>query len=88
MKAAVAQGAQVVMMPALGCMAEVTDRGLTFAEAAAGTVKPGQEPMSLFDPARVNKWWSIQIPKFFGQFPAEWLPTASAVSTSQQREAS
>lgn len=74
-KAAMKRGAKVVMMPALSCMAEVTDRGLTFADAALGKVKPGQPVMSLFDPTRVNEWWTKKVPEFFGKFPADWLPT-------------
>ena len=77
-KAAVERGAQVVMMPTLACMSEVTDRGLSFAEAAAGSVKPGQAPMSLFDPTRVREWWTKKVPAFFDLFPAEWLPLDTA----------
>jgi hypothetical protein len=75
-KAAVNRGAKVVMMPALACMSEVTDRGISFAEAAEGKVRPGQEPLSLFDPARVREWWTKKVPDFFGQLPPEWLPMA------------
>jgi hypothetical protein len=70
------RGAKIVTMPALSCMSEVTDRGITFSEAAAGVVRPGQAPMSLFDPVRVREWWTKKVPEFFGQFPAEWLPTS------------
>jgi hypothetical protein len=76
--AALARGAKVVTMPALPCMSEVTDRGLTFEEAAAGAVKPGQEPMSMFDPTRVNEWWTKKVPRFFGQLPPKWLPLSEA----------
>jgi len=76
-EAAVAGGAQVIMLPNLSCMSQVTDRGLTFAQAAAGQAKPGQEPLSFFDQARVNRWWTRDIPAFFGQFPPEWLPTST-----------
>jgi hypothetical protein len=79
-KAAVARGAKVAMFPALTCMAEVTDRGLTFEEAAAGKVKPGQHPMSMFDPTRVREWWTKKVPDFFDKFPPAWLPTARAAS--------
>lgn len=79
-KAAVARGAEVAMFPALTCMAEVTDRGLTFEEAAAGKVKPGQEPMSMFDPTRVREWWTKKVPDFFDKFPPGWLPSARAAS--------
>jgi len=70
----VVRGARVVQMPALTCMAAVTDRGLTFADAAEGRVKPGQAPMSMFDPIRVREWWMKKVPAFFDQFPREWLP--------------
>jgi hypothetical protein len=73
-RAALDKGAKVVMMPTLTCMAQVTDRGITFSEAAAGRVKPGQERLSFFDQARVNRWWTREVPEFFGQFPPEWLP--------------
>lgn len=76
-KAALTGGAKVIMFPNLSCMSQVTDRGLTFAEAAAGAAKPGQEPLSFFDQARVNRWWTRDIPGFFGQFPPEWLPTST-----------
>ena len=81
-KAAVGRGAKVAMFPALSCMAEVTDRGLTFEEAAAGRVKPGQEPMSMFDPTRVREWWTKKVPDFFGKFPPTWLPSAHAATTA------
>jgi hypothetical protein len=63
-------------------MSEVTDRGLSFADAAAGQVKPGQAPMSLFDPTRVGEWWTKKIPEFFAQFPREWLPLPLVGSTA------
>ncbi len=72
------RGAQVSTMPALSCMSEVTNRGITFPEAAAGVVRPGQTPMSMFDPVRVREWWTKKVPEFFGDFPAEWLPTPQA----------
>ncbi len=71
---ALVRGACVIHMPALTCMAEVTDRGLTFADAAEGRVKPGQARMSFFDPIRVREWWTKKIPAFFDEFPREWLP--------------
>ena len=73
------RGARVIVMPALGCMSEVTDRGITFAEASEGRVRPGQAPMSLFDPARVRDWWTKKMPTFFEQFPPDWLPVDRAV---------
>ncbi len=85
-KAAAKRGAKVVMMPALSCMAEVTDRGLTFADAALGKVKPGQPVMSLFDPTRVNEWWTKKVPAFFGQFPPDWLPTPAGAKPLEMVE--
>jgi hypothetical protein len=82
-KAAVKRGAQVVMMPTLSCMSEVTDRGLSFADAARGKVKPGQQAMSLFDPTRVNEWWTKKMPEFFGKFPPDWLPTPLSKEASR-----
>ena len=84
-KSAIVRGAKVVTMPALACMSEVTDRGLTFEEAAAGMVKPGQEPMSMFDPTRVNEWWTKKIPRFFGQLPQQWLPVSHAAGLPADR---
>ena len=86
-RAVVGRGAKVAMFPALTCMAEVTDRGLTFEEAAAGKVKPGQQPMSMFDPTRVREWWTKKVPEFFDKFPPEWLPSARAASTMTADEA-
>jgi hypothetical protein len=86
LKAAVPRGAKIALFPALSCMAEVTDRGLTFEEAAAGQVKPGQQPMSMFDPTRVREWWTKKVPNFFGQFPLEWLPTDNAPSAAMAQE--
>jgi hypothetical protein len=87
LKAALARGAKVAMFPALTCMAEVTDRGLTFEEAAAGKVKPGQQPMSMFDPTRVREWWTKKVPDFFDKFPPEWLPSARAATAMTAEEA-
>jgi hypothetical protein len=85
-RAALDRGARVAMFPALSCMAEVTDRGLSFAEAAEGKVRDGQAPMSLFDPTRVREWWTKKIPEFFSKFPPGWLPTANARSAATAQE--
>ena len=42
-KTSVDRGAKVLKMPRLGCMQEVDRRRLSFADAQAGLVKPGQE---------------------------------------------
>lgn len=76
-RAALKKGARVAMMPPLACMSEVTDRGLTFADAAGGRVKPGQQPLSIFDRPRVRRWWQVEMPEFFREFPQEWLPAGA-----------
>jgi hypothetical protein len=75
------------MFPHLACMAQVTDRGLTFREAMEGEVKGAEPPLSLFDRARVNRWWSRDIPAFFGTFPRDWLPAPAAEALPQVAEA-
>jgi hypothetical protein len=74
MKRALRHGAQIAVMPYLTCMSQVTDRGLTFAEAMSGASKGDAGPLSLFDRARVNRWWSRDMPNFFDSIPAGWLP--------------
>jgi hypothetical protein len=61
-------------MPSLACMSQVTDRGLTFTEALSGAGKGDAGPLSLFDRARVNRWWSRDVPQFFDSIPADWMP--------------
>jgi hypothetical protein len=82
-RGAISRGAKVAMMPALTCMAQVTDRGLTFADAMAGEAKDGAEPLSLFDRARVNKWWNRDVPEFFGRLPPEWLPMPTSAAMAR-----
>src|SRR5260370_41277706 len=79
-RAAVEKGARIAMMPPLACMAEVTDRGLTFSEAADGKVNPGQEPLSLFDRPPVHRWGRLEMPQFFREFPEEWLPISRGLT--------
>jgi hypothetical protein len=45
-----------------------------FEEAMNGYAKDDRGPLSLFDRARVNRWWSRDVPQFFGTLPPEWLP--------------
>ncbi len=73
-KRAAKAGARTAMLPHLACMSQVTDRGLTFREAMDGVQKDTAVPLSLFDRARVNRWWTREIPAFFDVFPREWLP--------------
>jgi hypothetical protein len=83
---AMKKGAQIAVMPALTCMAQVTDRGLSFVEAGNGQAQPGGQPLSLFDRHRVNRWWTRDVPAFFESLPREWLPLAAA--DAQEIEAS
>lgn len=71
---AVQHGAEVVLMPKLACMSQVTDRGLTFAEAMNGVNKKGAAPLSFFDQERVATWWENELPLFFMSIPPLWLP--------------
>lgn len=71
---AAVNGAKVVLMPKLACMSQVTDRGLTFAEAMNGVSKPGTQPLSFFDQERVATWWENELPVFYGRIPRLWLP--------------
>ena len=82
-RSAIRRGAQVAMMPTLACMSQVTDRGLRFDEAADGHAQQGQEALSFLDRARVNRWWRIEMPDFFGKFPPEWLPALAPASGSE-----
>jgi hypothetical protein len=87
LRRAAGRGAKVFTFPGLPCMSEVTDRGIAFADAAVGLVKPGQDPMQLFDPVRVHRWWTKEIPTFFGKFPPGWLPIDAPVPTGAMVDA-
>ncbi len=67
-------GARMVQMPSLNCMAAVTDRGLSFADFAAGKQVEGHPETSFFDQERVWIWLNRDMPKFFLEAPAEWMP--------------
>ncbi|MCR0984162.1 DEAD/DEAH box helicase family protein [Roseomonas populi] len=75
---ALAKGADIALLPALGCMGQVTDRGLTFSAMARAEQAPGHEKTSLFDQARVGRWWNVQMPEFFGSLRPEWMPRVPA----------
>lgn len=71
-KAAIARGAVEVVLPALTCMREIDRRRISFEQAAAGTVKPGQAPLSPFDAGRVRAWLKLTETAFA---PVRaWLP--------------
>jgi hypothetical protein len=71
---AVGAGARIVQIPALSCMAAVTDRGLSFSDFAAGKQADGHASTSFFDQERVWLWLKRDIPNMFLRIPPEWLP--------------
>ena len=71
---ALEHGGEMVLMPRLSCMSQVTDRHLTFADAMNGVNKPGTPSLSFFDQERVAVWWDRELPKFYSSIPALWLP--------------
>jgi hypothetical protein len=74
---ALTHGAKLVMMPPLSCMSQVTDRGLTFADAAEGVIKCAHPRLSFFDQERVAIWWTKAVPAFIDAIPPLWLPVSS-----------
>jgi hypothetical protein len=69
---AIKRGAKVVVMPKLGCMHEVDKRRLSFADAQAGRVKAGQEPLGPTMRQMVALWRRAMDAAFS---PVEsWLP--------------
>lgn len=66
--------AEIVRVPALSCMAAVTDRGLSFADFAEGKQVEGHEETSFFDQERVWLWLNRDMPRFLLTVPQEWLP--------------
>lgn len=73
-QAALGKGAEMAFLPALGCMAQVTDRGLGFAEMASGAQVGGHPRTAFFDQVRVRRWWSKAMPEFFDELRADWMP--------------
>jgi hypothetical protein len=71
---AIRNGAAIVQMPALSCMAAVTDRGMSFADFAAGKQVAGHPESSFFDHERVWLWLNRDLPRMFLEIPPEWLP--------------
>ena len=74
---AVDKGAQIVWFPRLLCMPAIVDQGLTFAEAVEGITKPGFASLSFTDETRVQIFWEDDVPAFFAEIPADWLPAMS-----------
>lgn len=79
------RGARPAFMPRLSCMHLVTDRGLTFREAAEGVSKAGHEPMSFIDQERVAIWWERAFPRFIADIPSLWLPALRAERDRNQQ---
>jgi hypothetical protein len=75
------KGAVLVSLPRLACMSEVTDRGLSFAEAMNGKFGADGKGLSIFDRLRVRKWWTDELPQVFREIPTEWLPEMRAQAT-------
>ncbi len=46
---------------------------MTFEDAIAGKNGDGQQPLNMFDKARVRRWWDEELPKMFSTIPSEWL---------------
>lgn len=67
-------GAEAAFMPALSCMAAVTDRGLSFADFADGKQVAGFPNTSMFDRTRVRRWFERDMPAFFDTIPPGWMP--------------
>ena len=57
--------------------------GISFAEAAEGKVRPGQEPLSLFDPARVREWWTKKVSRFLRPVTAGMAADGAATGTAR-----
>jgi hypothetical protein len=70
----VMDGARVVVMPRLSCMAEVTNRGLAFDDAMNGEIGADGRNLALLDRPRVRKWWTKEFPEMVRGIPADWLP--------------
>jgi DNA-binding transcriptional LysR family regulator len=71
-RAAVARGAVVVVMPKLVCMHEIDQRRLTFSDAQEGKVKAGQSPLGPTMRQMVAIWRRAMEVAFAPV--AEWLP--------------
>ncbi len=67
-------GAEVVRMPALPCMSEIMNMGLSFRDAVDGNIGAGQVPLSYFDRERTALWWENEVPVFLSGLPGDWLP--------------
>lgn len=75
---ALKKGADLVVLPALGCMEQVTARGLTFSAAASALQAEGHPKTSIFDQARIGRWWTVEMPRFFDRLRPEWMPRVPA----------
>lgn len=71
---AMAAGAKTAFMPALSCMTQVTDRGLSFTDFMNGVQTEGRPTTSIFDRARVRRWYEQEFPAFLRGIPLDYLP--------------
>lgn len=84
-RAAVARGGRVSLLPALSCLAGVGKLGMTYPDILAADFQDVKHALGLFDVARVNRFWTRDLPAFLAELPEEWLPCSVAVP---QREVS
>jgi len=71
-KAAVARGARVIRMPRLAPMYEIEHRRLSFTNAEAGAVKPGQDKIGPVNRQLISIWRKEMEASFAPILP--WLP--------------
>jgi hypothetical protein len=73
---AVSKGAVVITMPALPCMSDIMDLGISFRDAADGRFETGEELLSLFNRARTEIFLEEEIPEALSGIPLAWTPAA------------
>ena len=70
------RGAEIVTMPPLACMSLIMDLGIWFQNVADGKFgdEAEPEPLSFFDQERTALWLENELPEFFSQISASWMP--------------
>lgn len=76
LKDAVSRGAVVVTMPALPCMSEIMDLGISFRDAADAKFEGGEESLSIFNQARTAIFLEEELPEALARLPRSWMPAA------------
>jgi hypothetical protein len=85
-KSAVANGGVVTLLPHLVCLDTIVERRMTFSQAGDRKRIGKIEPLSVFDAARVRKWWTVGLNTTFDRLPPLWLPAIPEMtSESGQR---